>query len=162
MLRPARPRAARASRTLLPLLPVLMAACGGAPPTVTAPLASTTAAVTDGTPPAPPSAPDGLIGKWEGTGHQGRSGSWAMLVEIRTTEPGLCGTVEYPTIPCSAQWTCERLADGTLEAREHIVPRTDRCVDNGAMSMRLSPDGKLDWRWAGAGDTAKALLTRVP
>jgi hypothetical protein len=43
-----------------------------------------------------------------------------------------------------AQWTCERLADGTLEAREHIVPRTDRCIDNGTMSIRLSPDGKLD------------------
>jgi hypothetical protein len=84
-----------------------------------------------------------------------------MLVEIRTTEPGLCGTVEYTTIPCSAQWTCERLADGMLEAREHIVPNTDRCIDNGTLSMRLAPDGKLDWRWAGGGDTATALLSRV-
>jgi hypothetical protein len=107
-----------------------------------------------------------FVGRWEGTGTQSDGDSWPMLVEITALGPGVCATVDYPSIPCRGQWLCTGARPGVLEARERLLPDSvTRCVDGGTMKLRLGTDGALDWTWAshfrGSGVTASATLRRV-
>lgn len=109
----------------------------------------------------PPSGPDPLIGTWEGTGIQNDGQRWPMVVSITSVEPGRCATVEYPSIPCSAEWHCgSRASDGTLVAVERLTEGRDRCVDDGSLGMRVTGTGQLEWSWEGSGMTARATLSR--
>jgi hypothetical protein len=84
-----------------------------------------------------------------------------MLVDLTSTRAGRCATVEYPSIPCSAEWICTRFEGGVLEARERLTgDSAGRCVDAGAMRMRIVEDGSLDWRWQRAPQSASATLRR--
>jgi hypothetical protein len=103
-----------------------------------------------------------IVGQWEGIGRQDARTTWPMIVDITTTELGLCATVDYPSIPCHGEWVCTGDTSGALEAVERLdEDSAERCVDGGAMAMRLASDGTLDWRWRGGGQTASAKLRRV-
>lgn len=102
---------------------------------------------------------EGMIGRWTGVGTQGDGQTWEMHVEITSTQPGPCGTVEYPSIPCSADWICLSGSSGrTVRAREDLTDGVGRCIDHGTMTMTLTPEGTLDWRWTGSGERASAKL----
>jgi hypothetical protein len=108
-----------------------------------------------------PGREDPLLGRWRGVGVQDDQQQWLMDVTIRTTDAGSCADVEYPDVPCAGTWTCvSRSTDGTLEAVEHISAGT--CIDGGSMSMRVTPEGRLEWSWGGSGIRARATLDRVP
>lgn len=110
---------------------------------------------------APRASAEGIVGRWTGVGTQGDGQTWEMHVEITSTQPGRCGTVEYPSIPCSADWICLSGSSGrTVRAREDLTDGVGRCIDHGTMTMTLAPDGTLDWRWTGSGERASAKLTR--
>lgn len=103
----------------------------------------------------------GLVGRWVGVGTQGDGQSWEMIVDIQSTAVGRCATVEYPSIPCSAEWICLAGTTAThLRAREDLTDGVGRCIDHGMMTMSVASDGTLDWRWNGSGDKATARLTR--
>ena len=85
-----------------------------------------------------------------------------MVVEVTALGPGVCGRARYPSIPCASEWICAGRSDGrSLEAREMVTEGLDGCIDRGEMSMKVTPEGKLAWRWAGSGETAHAVLSRV-
>ena len=105
--------------------------------------------------------PDPFVGAWTGTGVQNDGQRWPMLVTIESSNPGRCGHIEYPSIPCAADWFCiERSSDGELRAREEVTKGRERCIDGGTMQMRVLPDGSLNWAWQGSGVVAEATLTR--
>lgn len=115
-------------------------------------------------PSSQPSASEsaGLVGRWEGVGRQDDGFSWPMFVELSSTSPGPCATVEYPSVPCSGQWICARSRGDTIEARERLLgDSARRCIDGGAMTMEISPDGSLAWEWVGSDVTASATLRRA-
>ena len=86
---------------------------------------------------------------------------WRMVVTLRGTS-GLCGTVDYPTIPCAAEWHCTGTdAAGNLEAVERLTTGRDLCVDGGSMWMRVTEAGQLEWSWEGGDIKASAVLDRV-
>jgi hypothetical protein len=115
----------------------------------------------DGRPAHRAPAGPGFVGHWEGVGVQTGGESWEMIVDIDSTGPGRCARVRYPSIPCAAEWICEaRVQTGTLRAREHLTEGRSSCIDDGEMTMELSPDGQLDWRWTGADVAAAAHLAR--
>jgi len=103
-----------------------------------------------------------LLGRWVGVGRQDSGESWEMVVDLVGLDPGVCGHVRYPTIPCAADWICaEGVAHGALRAREHLTEGREACIDGGEMTMALTRDGHLAWTWTGSGETAHALLSRT-
>jgi hypothetical protein len=113
------------------------------------------------TPPPTLATDDPFRGTWEGEGVQSDGQRWRMVVELRGTK-GVCGTVDYPTIPCAAEWHCTGGdAAGNVEAVERLTSGQSSCVDGGTMSMRITDSGQLDWSWQGSGITASALLVRI-
>jgi hypothetical protein len=125
------------------------------------PLDASVLPIGEGPPPRSRGGEVALTGRWEGVGTQDDQTSWPMIVEISTTRAGVCAAVEYPSIPCRAEWVCMRDREGTLEARERLLDDSAlRCVDDGTMTMRLTADGTLDWQWRGAGQSATAKLRR--
>ncbi len=147
------------------LLALLALGCSPAPaprpraqPSVVVPAPTATIA-TDGD--EPNSAVDSFVGRWEGVGVQDDGSSWQMRVTLRGTRPGPCATVEYPTISCAAEWTCEQESGEVLRAREQLTEGRDRCIDGGAIEMRLDTSGRLEWRYSGGGVSARATLRRV-
>jgi hypothetical protein len=85
-----------------------------------------------------------------------------MDVQIASVAPGLCATVNYATIPCTAEWICKGLNSDVLSARERLVTGT-ACVDNGNMQMWLAGE-VLEWRYFDENgvNTSHASLRRVP
>lgn len=103
-----------------------------------------------------------LIGRWAGVGRQDDGQSWDLQVEITSITNGLCGHADYPTVPCRADWICEGERDGAVRVHEHLLDDSAlRCIDNGSMTMRIGPDGQIDWRWTGQGQSAQAKLHRM-
>lgn len=85
-----------------------------------------------------------------------------MVVNLVAVGPGLCGHAHYPTVPCAGDWICSGRWDGrVLHAREHLTAGRDECIEGGGMTMELTPEGKLSWRWTGSGEAAHALLSRA-
>jgi hypothetical protein len=161
-------RAARAALVATAVaLAATLAACPSRDPVVAAPIAEITLPdagtalfvprVTDA---QAPEEATGVIGRWTGQGVQNDGQTWDIVVDITTTRPGPCGSVDYPGIPCSGEWICVSGDSRSLRAREKITEGTDKCIDNGTMTMSVRPDGSLDWQWRGSGSTAKAVLTR--
>lgn len=126
-------------------------------------------AVAIGRPPAP-SEPEqqangaGLVGRWTGIGTQDDGLSWPINVDLFTLRPGVCAHVDYPSIPCRADWICTAVRKGELDAREQLLEDSaTRCVDNGTMTMRLDVEkDELEWSWEGSGQTASGRLRRMP
>jgi len=113
------------------------------------------------TPPQAVATDDPWRGTWEGEGVQSDGQRWRMVVQLRGSD-GVCGTVEYPTIPCAAEWHCTgRDASGNVEAVERLTSGQSLCVDGGSMTMRVTDSGQLDWSWQGSGIMASAVLDRV-
>ena len=117
---------------------------------------------------APPSAasarsePGSIVGRWEGIGHQDDGQSWPIEVEIKTTKHGVCAEADYPSVPCRAEWLCIGELHGQMQAREKLVDDSARrCIDNGAMTLRVREDGLLEWTWSGQGQKAEAQLHRT-
>lgn len=103
-----------------------------------------------------------ITGRWEGIGRQDDGQTWPLVVELSSTGPGVCAAVEYPTVPCRAQWICTGEDAGVLHARERLLDDSARrCIDNGTMTMHLGPDDALEWTWSGQGQSAIAKLRRV-
>lgn len=100
---------------------------------------------------------------WEGVGHQNDGQTWPLVVTVRAAEPGRCASVDYPSIPCKAIWICTEIAeDGSLLGREELTEGIDRCIDNGTLSMRFTPEGRMDWTWQRGDVTARSTLDRKP
>ncbi len=91
-----------------------------------------------------------ILGRWTGVGEQTPRTDqpvWTMHVEITSTGPGPCATVQYPDFPCQTEWICEPGFDGvTLRAVERVVVGAGVCADGGQMEMSLTPRGELQWR----------------
>lgn len=112
------------------------------------------------TPTAAPVARGGILGTWEGVGTQDDGLSWPMKLDLVATE-GICATAEYPTLDCRAEWECTGRSGDVVRGVEHLVDDSPkRCIDKGAMTFQLKPDGTLDWHWKGQGQTASATLRR--
>jgi hypothetical protein len=110
----------------------------------------------------PRSESSGITGRWEGIGRQDDGQIWPMVVEISTTNMGACATVDYPSVPCRAEWLCLGEQRGTLQARERLLDDSaSRCIDNGTMTMHVAEGGILDWTWSGQGQSARARLRRT-
>ena len=102
-----------------------------------------------------------MLGHWVGVGRQASGESWEMIVDLVALDPGVCGQVRYPSIPCAAEWICsEGSGRRALRAREHVTEGQDACIDGGEMTMALTKDGHLAWTWTGSGETARAMLSR--
>lgn len=112
--------------------------------------------------PPPEESVDGSItGRWEGVGVQDDGQSWDLVVDVSTTKAGPCAVAEYPTVPCRAEWICIGARGGYLQARERLLDESHlRCIDDGVVSMRVAPDGTLEWTWRGQGQAAYARLRR--
>lgn len=126
--------------------------------------ASAQAFMVERAPPASASEQEvpGMAGRWEGIGRQDDGQTWALVVDLSSTRHGVCATADYPTVPCRAQWICTREEEGELRAREQLLDDSaSRCIDHGTMTMRLAPDGALEWSWSGQGQSAVARLRRV-
>lgn len=153
----------RMSRTLASLALVALG-CSPAPaprpqpPTSVVVPAPAATIATDGDSPTP--EPESIVGRWQGIGVQDDGSSWQMRVTIRGTRAGPCATVEYPTIACAADWICEDGTGELLRAREQLTDGHDRCIDGGAIEMRVDPSGLLEWRYTGGGVSARASLRR--
>lgn len=109
--------------------------------------------------------PPSFLGRWIGVGEQRPSSvegqTWSMEVEIRSTAPGECGAISYPSLNCRGVWICEPGFDGvTLHAVERITEQTGHCVDGGVMEMALTEFGGLQWRQTVGEFVAWATLTR--
>jgi hypothetical protein len=118
----------------------------------------------DGPPPAEGHAPfDALAGRWVGIGRQDDGQTWPLQVEFTSgAGPGVCATAEYPTMPCRAEWVCLGEQGGVIAAHERLLDDSaQRCVDNGAMTLRPGPDRTIEWSWSGGGQTAEAKLHRA-
>jgi hypothetical protein len=145
---------------------VVLAGCVRDRP-VDAPMISAQTPVTSAPPRATGAPPSGsadlsMIGTWEGVGTQDDGISWPMIVKVLSLEPGTCATADYPSLRCRAYWQCAGTADGVLQAEEHLIDDgATRCVDNGAMTMRLRGDGLLEWMWTGQGQSASSTLRRA-
>lgn len=133
--------------------------------------ASSAAPVVDIPRPAEPSGSDApvdaaggpptVLGHWSGVGHQSSGGSWEMVVDVVGHAPGVCAHVRYPTLRCAAEWVCvEGSGRRALLAREHVTEGHDACVDGGDLTMKLTSNGRAAWSWSGAGESARAVLSR--
>lgn len=147
------------------LLALLALGCSPAPaprpraqPSVVVPAPTATIA-TDGEPSE--RGPESFVGLWQGVGVQDDGSSWQMRVSIHGTRAGACATVEYPTISCAADWFCQDDGGEVLRAREQLTEGRDRCIDGGAIEMRLDTSGRLEWRYSGGGVSARATLRRA-
>jgi hypothetical protein len=105
-----------------------------------------------------------LLGRWTGTGEQTSGDQWPMEVEVTSVDPGVCATVDYPSLGCSGEWRCTQASsEDVLDALEQItVDPRHQCVPTGHMTMRLR--GSRDyamWRWDGGRESARALLRRA-
>lgn len=110
----------------------------------------------------PPPSP--FVGRWVGVGEQNppgaHGGTWDVVAEIRSTGPGPCGTVEYPSLGCGGEWICEPGFDGQVfRAHEQLTMPTE-CVDGGRMEMTIGPHDNLVWRWTAEGIDAWGTLSR--
>jgi hypothetical protein len=113
----------------------------------------------------PPASADGtIVGRWHGVGTQDDGQSWPIVVDLFAIRTGVCAHVEYPSIPCRADWICTGARNGEVDAREHLLEDSaTRCVDNGTMTMRYdTAKDELVWEWEGSGQSASGRLHRMP
>ncbi len=129
----------------------------GAPSGSASPVTSSSVAAAVASPASPT-----LVGKWSGTGAQSNGDTWPLTVSFIAARLGVCAKVDYPSVPCKADWLCTSVASPrSVEALEKLTEHEENCIPNGTMTMSLTDDDKLDWRWEGGGYTATGLLTRV-
>src|SRR5688572_24624340 len=105
-----------------------------------------------------------LVGRWQGVGTQDDGQSWPITVDLFSLRLGVCAHVEYPSIPCKADWICTGARNGEIDAREKLLEDSaTRCVDNGTMTMHHdTARDELEWEWEGSGQSASGRLRRLP
>ena len=89
-------------------------------------------------PASTPNVSRGLIGRWEGVGHQSDGSTWEMELDITRVDDGVCGVVHYPSLGCSGFWVCDDSSGRRLRAVEHITEGRRTCVDGVEVSLRLT------------------------
>ena len=112
-------------------------------------------------PPVTPVPDQAMLGDWDGVGFQSGNLQWSFVLHLTDTHDR-CAEVQYPSVPCTAYWTCEGVVNGELRAVEHLTTGQNVCVDGGHVAMHLRADGRLDWRFENEpGDvSATAVLSR--
>jgi hypothetical protein len=112
----------------------------------------------------PLSGDTNIVGRWQGVGTQDDGQSWPIVVDLFAIRTGVCAHVEYPSIPCRADWVCTGARNGEVDAREKLLDDSvTRCVDNGTMTMRHdTAKDELVWEWEGSGQSASGRLHRMP
>lgn len=145
---------------------IAAAGCGPQLPQPVTP--SPEAAEAEAEPEPAPEPPPTLVGRWHGVGEQAGAGTdgqtWYLVLELRGTAPGECGTIEYPEPrqECSGIYICEPGFDGrTLRAREQITVGAERCIDQ-EVTLTLEPDGDLRLEAEAGRIRAWANLARMP
>ena len=143
-------------------------ACGGGS-LVMAPMLS--ASVKDEPPPSPSSDAGALqdmpnvAGRWGGRAQQSNGQSRELVLDVSVAGASLRARVNYPAQSCSGVWNLEPGASREWVGDERIASGTERCVENGAVHLRLTDAGGLEFDWreiGGRGMTAKGTLIRVP
>jgi hypothetical protein len=135
-----------------------MMGCTTGPTLVVAPMlevasfqAGTGAVTADG-------ARDALSGTWEGRAWQGDD-SWLLTVTFRGGS--FEGQVQYPDRRCSGAWKLHASEPKHWEGDELIKSDPLRhCADHGRVSLELSDDDTLSFRWTLRGASASATLER--
>jgi len=109
---------------------------------------------------------NGIAGRWTGTlAGGGNTHFHANLIIRGTTVRGIEGSVGYGTpLSCSGRWTpLSGNAPGWRRFTETITRSSSRfCVGEGAASVRLRSDGRLQYHWASGGLVTTGVLTRTP
>lgn len=117
-----------------------------------------------------PSAPvittDSLAGKWKGT-ITNSSGTFTTLLELEFQTgcvPGqACGWFSVPELPCSGDLFLDEVEDETFVFVEQNVTGASSCTSGGLESLRLLPDGTLEYNFAfspGASHSSSGILVR--
>lgn len=117
-----------------------------APVGTSAPAASSAPSVQVEDEPAPKHDSPLVPSQWRGTGVQSDGQNWPIVVKLWSLDAGVCGVIDYPTVPCSGQWVCLGSADGTgwRNAREDI--KRGNCIDGGTFRFRIDGE-QMTWTW---------------
>jgi hypothetical protein len=110
-------------------------------------------------------APTGISGTWTGTITQGTLGTIRARLRVNGVRRGdMPGATDYAA-PLACGGTLTPLGAGTQRAAaftERITRSSSTvCVGEGTTTLRLRPDGRLAYRWAGAGEVSIGVLRRA-
>ncbi len=83
-----------------------------------------------------------VLGHWAGTVNPERGPPYSMVLDVKSTGPGRCGVVSYPSLNCDSEWWCDKASDGrTLKASEKITQGQKNCR-GGEVTISAAPDGQ--------------------
>ncbi len=113
----------------------------------------------------PPALAD-CAGVWVGVGVQ-EGGPWTIELTLAPADgPGVCGTIEYPSLGCGGQVVdCVAEADGSITMREVYSHGLESCAPPGALRVSCggrdtASEGHMSWVWSGEGGPVTSDLTR--
>lgn len=95
-------------------------------------------------------AAGGLAGLWRGPVTQSDP---AQTYEVDITLfPGPAGTLatgraDYPALACGGTLEMVAQSPGIVVSREVLTYGWDACIDQGHLTLRARPDGRLDFLW---------------
>ena len=105
-------------------------------------------------------------GVWVGVGVQ-EGGPWTIELTLAPADgPGVCGTIEYPSLGCGGQVVdCVAEADGSITMREVYSHGLESCAPPGALRVSCggrgtASEGHMSWVWSGEGGPVTSDLTR--
>ena len=100
----------------------------------------------------------GLTGTWRGTGHQTPQGGSNSDYPIVMTMISDAGAIDYPSLGCGG--SLARISGNDMSARYHESITYGKCIDGGAISVKLS-QGHLTWAWDGKAGGAQYHVDAV-
>ena len=87
--------------------------------------------------------PKWLVGEWEGTGYQPDAGAgWKMTIKSDATNNKML-KVNYPTIPCSGNWTVIETQKDRVVIKEKITEGVQNCVQDETMKVIKIDDRQI-------------------
>lgn len=103
-----------------------------------------------------------IYGSWSGSAHQSPAGSSSDYpVSMSLNESG--GSTDYPSLGCGGTLSLVSGNELASEYIEHITYGNDKCIDGGAVTVRLK-NNVVAWTWLGSYDNqqynAIAVLSR--
>jgi len=74
----------------------------------------------------------------------------------------LVATVAYPSDGCAGELRLDRVDPSSIQLTESITDGAEICIDGGAMTLTMNPDGTMDFSWSAPDGTTTAGATLVP
>lgn len=108
----------------------------------------------------PVSSLDDLHGTWVGDVDQPGSSAYSVRITFDSDTGITKGTVQYPELGCSGDWTLLE-QDGSSAVFAEKISSGSRCVPEVTVRLTLRDDGRLDYRVVDQSDPATAILDRT-